>query len=57
MADAPGGRPERIAALPADGLPNGLTLDTRTHTLYVADSVPGAIWKAPTGGTPAAPTG
>ncbi|MEU6555269.1 hypothetical protein ABZ915_34105 [Streptomyces sp. NPDC046915] len=48
----PGGRPERIAALPADGLPNGLALDGRTHTLYVADSVRGTIWKVPTtGGT------
>ncbi|MEU9348047.1 hypothetical protein AB0D74_43315 [Streptomyces sp. NPDC048278] len=48
----PGGRPERIAALPADGLPNGLALDARTHTLYVADSVRGSIWKVPTtGGT------
>ncbi|WP_413812561.1 hypothetical protein [Streptomyces sp. OE57] len=51
----PGGRPERIATLPADGLPNGLVLDARTHTLYVADSVLGAIWTVPTtGGTPTA---
>lgn len=51
----PGGRPERIAALPADGLPNGLALDARTHTLYVADSVLGTIWTVPTtGGTPTA---
>ncbi|WP_369223328.1 SMP-30/gluconolactonase/LRE family protein [Streptomyces sp. R39] len=49
---SPGGRPERIAALPADGLPNGLALDARTRTLYVADSVRGIIWKVPTiGGT------
>ncbi|MFJ9350524.1 hypothetical protein [Streptomyces sp. NPDC101237] len=48
----PGGRPERIAALPANGLPNGLALDARTDTLYVADSVLGTIWKVPTtGGT------
>ncbi|MET8029517.1 SMP-30/gluconolactonase/LRE family protein [Streptomyces avermitilis] len=48
----PGGRPERIAVLPADGLPNGLALDARTHTLYVADSVLGTIWTVPTtGGT------
>ncbi|MEW2049010.1 hypothetical protein [Streptomyces sp. NPDC005476] len=49
----PGGEPQRIAALPADGLPNGLALDARTHTLYVADSVRGTIWSVPTrGGTP-----
>ncbi|MFF3943010.1 SMP-30/gluconolactonase/LRE family protein [Streptomyces phaeofaciens] len=51
----PGGAPQRIAALPADGLPNGLALDARTHTLYVADSVRGTIWSVPTrGGTPTA---
>ncbi|MFJ5301116.1 SMP-30/gluconolactonase/LRE family protein [Streptomyces sp. NPDC088350] len=49
----PGGEPRRIAALPADGLPNGLALDSRTNTLYVTDSVRGAIWSVPTaGGTP-----
>jgi sugar lactone lactonase YvrE len=51
----PGGEPRRIAALPADGLPNGLALDPRTHTLYVTDSVLGTIWSLPTtGGTPTA---
>ncbi|MFE9008484.1 hypothetical protein ACFYOY_41325 [Streptomyces sp. NPDC007875] len=51
----PGGRPERIAPLPADGLPNGLALDARTHTLYAADSVLGTIWTVPTtSGTPTA---
>lgn len=51
----PGGRPERIAALPADGLPNGLALDARTRTLYIADSVLGTIWTVPTsGGAPTA---
>ncbi|MER7922624.1 hypothetical protein ABTY96_05710 [Streptomyces sp. NPDC096057] len=51
----PGGEPERIAALPADGLPNGLALDASTHTLYVTDSVLGTIWSVPTtGGTPTA---
>ncbi|WP_214663676.1 hypothetical protein [Streptomyces rapamycinicus] len=44
----PGGRPQRIAALPADGLPNGLALDTRT--LYVTDSVLGTVWRVPTSG-------
>ncbi|MET8137260.1 hypothetical protein ABZV24_36015 [Streptomyces sp. NPDC005251] len=49
----PGGEPQRIAALPADGLPNGLALDPRTRTLYVTDSVLGTVWSLPTtGGTP-----
>jgi hypothetical protein len=49
----PGGRPERIAALPADGLPNGLALDAGTGTLYVADSVRGAVYRVPvSGGSP-----
>jgi hypothetical protein len=51
----PGGKPERIAALPATGLPNGLALDKRTGNLYAADSVLGTIWQVPkTGGTPKA---
>ncbi|MFD9462455.1 hypothetical protein [Streptomyces sp. NPDC060027] len=51
----PGGEPRRIAALPADGLPNGLALDPRTRTLYVADSARGTVWSLPiTGGTPTA---
>lgn len=51
----PGGRPQRIAALPANGLPNGLALDARTRTLYITDSVLGTIWRVPTrGGTPVA---
>ncbi|WP_392892879.1 SMP-30/gluconolactonase/LRE family protein [Streptomyces sp. LN699] len=51
----PGGQPQRIAALPAGGLPNGLALDPRTCTLYVTDSVLGTIWRVPTtGGTPTA---
>ena len=49
----PGGRPKRIAALPANGLPNGLALDARTGTLYITDSVLDTIWRVPaTGGTP-----
>lgn len=49
----PGGEPQRIAALPATGLPNGLALDPCTHTLYITDSVLGAIWSvSTTGGTP-----
>jgi hypothetical protein len=51
----PGGRPQRIAALPANGLPNGLALDPHTGTLYVTDSVLGTIWRVPvTGGIPTA---
>ena len=51
----PGGTPQRIVALPANGLPNGLALDSRTGTLYVTDSVLGTVWSAPvTGGTPTA---
>jgi hypothetical protein len=50
-----GGEPQRIAALPANGLPNGLALDPRTRTLYVTDSVLGTVWSVPTtGGTPTA---
>ncbi|MFE5887373.1 hypothetical protein ACFQ6E_00375 [Streptomyces sp. NPDC056462] len=48
----PGGKPQRIAALPANGLPNGLALDARTRMLYVTDSVLGTISRVPTtGGT------
>ncbi|MGW0871903.1 hypothetical protein ACWD3Z_15610 [Streptomyces sp. NPDC002740] len=47
--------PERIAALPADGLPNGLALDERRRQLYITDSVLGTVWTVPvTGGTPTA---
>ncbi|MFF4838330.1 hypothetical protein [Streptomyces sp. NPDC001315] len=49
----PGGTPERISAFPADGLPNGLALDSRSGLLYAADSVLGTVWRVPTsGGTP-----
>ncbi|MFD3942102.1 SMP-30/gluconolactonase/LRE family protein [Streptomyces sp. NPDC058579] len=49
----PGGKPQRIAALPANGLPNGLALDARTRTLYITDSVLGTISSVPTtGGSP-----
>ncbi|WP_034264044.1 hypothetical protein [Actinospica robiniae] len=51
----PGGVPRRIAALPVNGLPNGLALDAGTDTLYVTDSVLGRVWSVPTvGGTPTA---
>ncbi|GGQ66644.1 SMP-30/gluconolactonase/LRE family protein [Streptomyces asoensis] len=46
----PGGRPHRIAALPADGLPNGLALDQRTQKLYVTDSVHGVVYRLPARG-------
>ena len=49
----PGGKPERIAALPATGLPNGLALDERSGNLYVADSVLGTIWRVAKNGGPA----
>ncbi|WP_030606037.1 SMP-30/gluconolactonase/LRE family protein [Streptomyces achromogenes] len=49
----PGGTPQRIAALPAGALPNGLALDREEHRLYVADSVLGTVWRVPvSGGTP-----
>ncbi|MFE9854891.1 SMP-30/gluconolactonase/LRE family protein [Streptomyces sp. NPDC005780] len=51
----PGQEPRRIAALPADGLPNGLALDERSRRLYITDSVLGTVWTVPTsGGTPTA---
>ncbi|MFJ8442080.1 NHL repeat-containing protein [Kitasatospora griseola] len=44
--------PEHIASLPADSLPNGMALDRRTGTLYIADSNLSTIWAVPTtGGT------
>lgn len=46
----PGGRPQRIASLPADGLPNGLALDHHTDRLYVTDSVHGVIYRLPARG-------
>ncbi|MET7426787.1 hypothetical protein [Dactylosporangium sp. NPDC005555] len=38
-----GGAPERIAALPADGLPNGLAFDQVSRTFYITDSALGTI--------------
>ncbi|NEA63349.1 hypothetical protein [Streptomyces sp. SID12488] len=50
-----GQAPQRIAALPAAGLPNGLALDERGEQLYITDSVVGTVWTVPvTGGTPRA---
>ncbi|QNE73330.1 hypothetical protein F0344_00655 [Streptomyces finlayi] len=52
---APGKSPQRVAALPAEGLPNGLALDRRSRQLYITDSVLGTVWTVPTsGGTPTA---
>ncbi|QDY80380.1 hypothetical protein [Streptomyces qinzhouensis] len=49
----PGGTPGRIAALPADSLPNGLALDRHSGLLYAADSALGTVWRVPVaGGTP-----
>jgi len=45
--------PERVAALPATSLANGLALDEQTGFLYVADSALGNIWRVSIhGGTP-----
>ncbi|MBW4705492.1 MULTISPECIES: SMP-30/gluconolactonase/LRE family protein [unclassified Micromonospora] len=49
----PGQTPRRIAALPADGLPNGLALDPTSRTFYVTDSVRGTISTVPLAGGPA----
>ncbi|WP_369382593.1 hypothetical protein [Streptomyces sp. cg36] len=48
----PGGGPERIAALPVTGFPNGLAIDESEHRLYTADSALGVVHVVPThGGT------
>ncbi|GLW35183.1 hypothetical protein Areg01_81190 [Actinoplanes regularis] len=38
-----GGSPQRVAALPANGLPNGLAFDEHRNTFYITDSVLGTI--------------
>ncbi|WP_419702914.1 hypothetical protein [Promicromonospora sp. NFX87] len=45
-----GRSPERVAALPANGLPNGLAFDERSKTFYIADSVLGTISTVRAGG-------
>ncbi|MFE3827839.1 hypothetical protein [Streptomyces sp. NPDC059092] len=51
----PGKAPERIAALPANGLPNGLALDPHSKQLYITDSALGTVWAVPlSGGRPTA---
>lgn len=52
---SPGKAPQRIAALPANGLPNGLALDPQSKQLYITDSVLGTVWTVPlSGGRPTA---
>ncbi|WP_198655024.1 SMP-30/gluconolactonase/LRE family protein [Streptomyces geranii] len=52
---APGKAPKRIAALPANGLPNGLALDPHGKQLYITDSALGTVWTVPlSGGRPTA---
>ncbi|MFD3308669.1 hypothetical protein [Streptomyces sp. NPDC058694] len=46
----PGGTPRRVAALPTDGLPNGLALDPTGRTLYAADSNKATVWTVPASG-------
>lgn len=46
----PRGVPERIAALPAAGLPNGLAFDAAAQRFYLTDSVLGTISTVPLGG-------
>ena len=41
----PGGAASRIAALPANGIPNGMALDQQHGFLYVADSLLSVIWR------------
>jgi hypothetical protein len=43
--------PRRVTALPEDSFPNGMALGESSGELYIADSIRGAIWRAPiTGG-------
>ncbi|WP_251828997.1 SMP-30/gluconolactonase/LRE family protein [Streptomyces sp. ATCC 21386] len=46
----PGGTPRRIAALPTDGIPNGIALDPAGRTVYVADSTKSTVWTVPASG-------
>ena len=48
----PGGKPERIIALPANSFPNGMAIDPSGKQLYFNDSTRGLVLKAPlSGGT------
>jgi hypothetical protein len=42
--------PRRVIPLPADSFPNGMALSESARELYIADSIRGAIWRAPLGG-------
>ncbi len=44
----PGQAPHRVAALPADGLPNGMALDEERGVLYVTDSIKEVIYSIST---------
>ncbi|MFK0158503.1 hypothetical protein ACIQVK_41350 [Streptomyces sp. NPDC090493] len=46
----PGGKPERITALPANSLPNGLGLDPVRGEFYSADSALSTVWRMPLSG-------
>ena len=46
----PGGKPHRIAALPATSFPNGIALDEAAKNIYIADSALGTVWKVPLDG-------
>ncbi|MFF4484021.1 hypothetical protein ACFY1A_44560 [Streptomyces sp. NPDC001520] len=47
-----GGKPERVAALPASSFLNGLARDGRTGNFYLTDSTQGGVWQVgPHGGT------
>lgn len=41
----PGGKPTRIAALPATSFANGLARDDRTGNFYITDSAQGKVWR------------
>jgi hypothetical protein len=49
----PGGTPHRIAALPADGVANGMAIDPRSGQVYISDSARGTVTRVSEfGGTP-----
>ncbi len=45
-----GQAPRKLADLPADGLPNGLTRDSKTGIMYVTDSAKGVVYAVTAGG-------
>jgi hypothetical protein len=48
----PGGTPQRVIALGAKSMPNGMALDPRTEQIYFADSTLGIIWRFSAKGAP-----